>query len=119
MRRERTKDAFYRTGASALAAIFGLGVGLTLAFVLGATGMAENSMAMVVFGGAAAGAATGFLFPDAAMRGVEALVHFVMGMLSTEVHEVTPSPDAPNWLTAVFFFGVAYAIAWQLLSWFW
>ena len=119
MRREQTKDAFYRTGASALAAVFGLGVGLALALVLGATGMAENCMAMVVFGGAAAGAATGFLFPDAAMRGVEALVHFVMGMLSTEVHEVTPSPDAPNWLTAVFFFGVAYAIAWQLLSWFW
>ena len=56
--------------------IFGMGSGLALAFVLGATGIAEASMAMLVFGGAAAGAATGFLFPDAAMGGVEALVHF-------------------------------------------
>ena len=99
--------------------IFGMGSGLALAFVLGATGIAEASMAMLVFGGAAAGAATGFLFPDAAMGGVEALVHFFMGMLSTEVDDVTPSPTAPKWLTAVFFFGVAYAIALQLLSWFW
>ena len=111
-------DVAYRTGASALALISGMAVGLAVAFLCWITGTAETSIATLVFGGAAAGAMTGFLFPDAAMRGVEAVMHFFIGMLSTEVDDVAPSPNAPGWLVAAFFFGVAYAVALWMLSWF-
>ena len=113
---ERTKDANFRMGAAALGMISGMAVGLAVAFLWWAAGPSEPSIATLVFGGAAAGAMTGVVFPDTAMQGVEAVMHFFIGMLSAEVEGVAPPPDAPSWLVAAFFFGVVYAIAlWALV----
>ena len=95
----------------------GMAMGLAVAFLCWAAGPAEPSIAMLVFGGAAAGALTGVVFPDTAMQGVEAVMHFFMGMVSSQVDDARPSPDAPSWLVAAFFFGVAYAVALWALPW--
>lgn len=117
MTHEDTESWSVRVGAASLGMFAGMALGL-------AFGCLSSSFARFVFGGAAAGALTGLLYPAAAMLIFEATVHFFFGFFSANVGLATDDADElpgrnasdQPWVAVAFTFGVAYAVAlWLLL----
>jgi len=114
---KQSSDASFRMGAAALGMFAGMALGL-------AFGCLSFSLASFVFGGAAAGAVTGIVFPGAAMSLAEGTLHFFIGLFRASTELVTDAsgdfhfraPSQTPWLVVAFTFGAIFAVVlWFLL----
>lgn len=111
-------EAFaYRIGAASV----GLFAGMALGFMVGILAL---HMAPFVFGGAAAGAITGLIFPEVGLRSAEITFHFFAGLfggaraLAADDFEDLDMPQASQdhrWLKAAFTFGVVFTMVLAVL----
>ncbi|RQP23488.1 hypothetical protein [Piscinibacter terrae] len=114
----------FRLGAAMLSTVAGSILGLLVGAVLLYAGLTD-SLSLPIAGGALAGVLAGAALPSGAMDFVEALVHFLIGILSAASRSVLDDADSSlfegqsensDWLRWAFAFGAMFAVVtWILL----
>jgi hypothetical protein len=106
-----------RVGATVLGMFAGAALGLTIALVILFGLEANTSLSFWVFGGAGLGGAVGFVTAEAGFALAEGVVHFFVGLASSQVNEdIHPNHDAPTWLKRCLWLGLFVGVG---LSYWW
>jgi hypothetical protein len=118
--RKRSEEdaASFRLGSATLGLFGGCVVGLVLAAVFAVGFGGQSYFAPIVFGAAVLGTVAGYLRGSVGFGIAEGAAHFLLGFLVGAAERVvSPLPDAPHWLKAVYWLGLTTGLAFIVRLW--
>jgi hypothetical protein len=109
--RDAEGDLSFRLGAAALGLLGGGALGFVVALVLAASRSADVLFPLLVFGGAALGAAVGYVRGSAGFDLAEGAVNLGFGfVVGFAMRLINPLPESPLWARLLYWCGVALGV---------
>jgi hypothetical protein len=109
--RDAESDLAFRLGAAALGLLGGGALGFLVALVLSASKSADVLFPLLVFGGAALGAAVGYVRGSAGFDLAEGAVNLSFGfVVGIAMRLINPLPESPQWARLLYWCGVALGV---------